>query len=124
MQQKYSNIKSRSKKIPKKYTFTHEGLIIRPALDAKEIVLEGRMLHHCVGSDNQHYLKDFNAGEGWIMVIRDIKAPDTPYITVELKNDKIMQWYGEHDTKPDKEIIEEFLKEYKKHIAKKERKTA
>ena len=64
MQQKYSNIKSRSKKIPKKYTFTHEGLIIRPALDAKEIVLEGRMLHHCVGSDNQHYLKDFNAGEG------------------------------------------------------------
>lgn len=113
MQQKYSNIKSRSKKIPKKYTFTHEGLIIRPALDAKEIVLEGRMLHHCVGSDNQHYLKDFNAGKGWIMVIRDIKEPDTPYITVELKNDKIMQWYGEHDTKPDKEIIEEFLKEYK-----------
>lgn len=85
MQQKYSNIKSRSKKIPKKYTFTHDGLIIRPALDAKEIVLEGRMLHHCVGSDNQHYLKDFNAGKGWIMVIRDIKAPDTPYITVELK---------------------------------------
>lgn len=124
MQQKYSNIKSRSKKIPKKYTFTHEGLIIRPALDAKEIVLEGRMLHHCVGSDNQHYMKDFNAGKGWIMVIRDIKAPDTPYITVELKNDKIMQWYGEHDTKPDREIIEEFLKEYKKHIAKKERKTA
>jgi predicted RNA-binding Zn-ribbon protein involved in translation (DUF1610 family) len=124
MQQKYSNIKSRSKKIPKKYTFTHEGLIIRPALDAKEIVLEGRMLHHCVGSDNQHYLKDFNAGKGWIMVIRDIKTPDTPYITVELKNDKIMQWYGEHDTKPDKEIIEEFLKEYKKHIDKKVRKTA
>lgn len=124
MQQKYSNIKSRSKKIPKKYTFTHEGLIIRPALDAKEIVLEGRMLHHCVGSDNQHYLKDFNEGKGWIMVIRDIKEPDTPYITVELKNDKIMQWYGEHDTKPDKEIIEEFLKEYKKHIDKKVRKTA
>lgn len=124
MQQKYPNIKSRSMKIPKKYTFTHEGLIIRPALDAKEIVLEGRMLHHCVGSDNQHYLKDFNAGKGWIMVIRDIKAPDTPYITVELKNNKIMQWYGEHDTKPDREIIEEFLKEYKKHIAKKERKTA
>ena len=124
MQQKYPNIKSRSMKIPKKYTFKHEGLVIRPAIDAKEIVLEGRMLHHCVGSDNQHYLKDFNAGKGWIMVIRDIKEPDTPYITVELKNDKIMQWYGEHDTKPDKEIIEEFLKEYKKHIAKKERKTA
>lgn len=124
MQQKYPNIKSRSMKIPKKYTFKHEGLVIRPAIDAKEIVLEGRMLHHCVGSDNQHYLKDFNAGKGWIMVIRDIKAPDTPYITVELKNDKIMQWYGEHDTKPDKEIIEEFLKEYKKHIDKKVRKTA
>lgn len=124
MMQKYPNIKSRSMKIPKRYTFKHEGLVIRPAIDAKEIVLEGRVLHHCVGSDNQHYLKDFNAGKSWIMVIRHINTPDAPYITVELKNDKIMQWYGEHDTKPDKETIEGFLKEYIKHIDKKERKTA
>lgn len=124
MQQKYPNIKSRSMKIPKRYTFKHEGLVIRPAIDAKEIVLEGRVLHHCVGSDSQHYLKDFNAGKGWIMVIRHINTPDAPYITVELKNDKIMQWYGEHDTKPDKETIEGFLKEYIKHIDKKVRKTA
>lgn len=116
MEEKYPNIKGRSEKIPKKYTFKHEGLVIRPAIDAKEIVLEGRTLHHCVGSDNQHYLRDFNAGKGWIMVIRDIKAPDTPYITVELKDNRIMQWYGEHDTKPDKEIIKAFLKKYLDHI--------
>lgn len=124
MEEKYPDIKSRSKKIPRKYTFKHEELMIRPAIDAKEIVLEGRTLHHCVGSDEQPYLKNYNSGKGWIMVIRDIKAPDIPYITVELKDNRIMQWYGEHDTKPDREIIEEFLKEYKKHIAKKERKTA
>lgn len=124
MEEKYPDIKSRSKKIPRKYTFKHEGLMIRPAIDAKEIVLEGRTLHHCVGSDEQPYLKNYNSGKGWIMVIKDIKAPDIPYITVELKDNRIMQWYGEHDTKPDREIIEEFLKEYKKHIAKKERKTA
>ena len=124
MEEKYPDIKSRSKNIPKKYTFKHGGLMIRPAIDAKEIVLEGRTLHHCVGSDEQPYLKNYNSGKGWIMVIRDIKAPDIPYITVELKDNRIMQWYGEHDTKPDREIIEGFLKEYKKHIAKKERKTA
>lgn len=124
MEEKYLDIKSRSKNIPKKYTFKHKGLMIRPAIDAKEIVLEGRTLHHCVGSDEQPYLKNYNSGKGWIMVIRDIKAPDIPYITVELKDNRIMQWYGEHDTKPDREIIEEFLKEYKKHITKKERKTA
>ena len=123
MQAKYSDIEKQSEKIPKKYTFIHKDLVIRPAVDAKEIVMEGRILHHCVGSDSQRYLKNFNAGKGWILVIRHIDDLDEPYITVELEDNKIIQWYGEHDTKPDKEIIEEFLKEYKKHIDKKERKT-
>lgn len=124
MQAKYPDIKKRSEKIPKKYTFIHEGLVIRPAVDAKEIVMEGRILHHCVGSDNQRYLRNFNAGKGWILVIRHTDNLDEPYITVELENDKIIQWYGEHDTKPDKEIIYNFLEKYIKHIGKKERKTA
>lgn len=124
MQAKYPDIELRSEKIPKKYTFIHKGLVIRPAVDAKEIVMEGRILHHCVGSDSQRYLRNFNAGKGWILVIRHIDNLDKPYITVELKDNKIIQWYGEHDTKPDEEIIEEFLKEYRKHIDKKERKTA
>lgn len=124
MQAKYPDIKKRSEKIPKKYTFIHEGLVIRPAVDAKEIVMEGRILHHCVGSDNQRYLRNFNAGKAWILVIRHTDNLDEPYITVELENDKIIQWYGEHDTKLDKEIIDNFLEKYIKHIGKKERKTA
>lgn len=124
MQAKYPDIEKRSEKIPKKYTFMYKDLVIRPAVGAKEIVMEGRILHHCVGSDNQRYLRNFNAGKSWILVIRHIDNRDEPYITVEIEDNRIIQWYGEHDTKPDREIIEEFLKEYKKHIDKKERKTA
>ena len=116
MMKKYPVIAARSKKIPKKYTWQNKGLLIRPARDAKEIVMEGRTLHHCVGSDGQGYMKNYNEGKAWIMVLRQIQHPDAPYITIELKNDVIIQWYGEHNTKPNEDIIEEFLKEYKEHI--------
>lgn len=113
---KYPDIKVRSAKIPKKYTWQQSGLIIRPARDTEEIVIEGRTLHHCVGSDSQRYMKNFNEGKAWILVIRHDDAPDVPYITVELQDNNVKQWYGEHDTKPDEDIIDKFLDEYIEHI--------
>lgn len=116
MMEKYPAIKARSEKIPKKYTFECDGLIIRPAQDAREIVLEGRILHHCVGSDGQRYMKNFNEGKAWIMMVRHENAPDVPFVTVELKDNKIAQWYGEHDTKPDEEHVNVFLDKYIEHL--------
>lgn len=116
MQKKYPEIARRSEKIPKKYTWEEDGLIIRPAIDAMEIVMEGRILHHCVGSDSQRYLSNYNKGKAWIMVLRHKDSPCEPYITIELQDNRIVQWYGKNDGKPDEETIEAFLKKYIEHV--------
>ena len=119
MSEKYKNIRERSAKIPKKYTWQQAEFLIRPAKSAEEIVMEGRLLHHCVGSDAQGYMKRFNEGKGWILLVRHIQSPTVPFVTVELVNNKIRQWYGIKDSKPDRENVEAFLNAYIQNITEK-----
>lgn len=119
MSEKYKNIRERSAKIPKKYTWQQAEFLIRPAKSAEEIVMEGRLLHHCVGSDAQGYMKRFNEGKGLILLVRHIQSPTVPFVTVELVNNKIRQWYGIKDSKPDRENVEAFLNAYIQHITEK-----
>ena len=125
MLEQYPKIGKRFKKLNEKYHYEASGLLIRPAKDAAEIVLEGRILHHCVGSSNQRYMSNHNAGKNVILVIRKKNCEDVPYVTVEIDKDfNVQQWYGENDRKPDEEEIEVFLNEYKIAKTEKQKKTA
>lgn len=108
--EKFPKVKENYRKLRNSYFFEDEKYLIRPARSAREIVEEGRILHHCVGGDN--YLRKHNDGESTILFLRKQKDPDEPYITVEIRNDRILQWYGIKDTKPDKENIEKWLYKY------------
>ena len=110
----FPGIAERYKKLRRKYGWEDEGLLIRPAKDAEEIIMEGRILHHCVGGDT--YLRKHHKGETAILFLRTDEKPDLPYITVEMKETKILQWYGEHDRKPDREMIEKWLEAYLEHL--------
>ena len=74
--------------------------------------MEGRILHHCVGGDN--YLGKHNSGMTYILMLRFKETQEIPYITVEIDNrtDKILQWYGNYDRKPDKDRMQEWLDIY------------
>ena len=113
----FPKIAERFLSLNKKYRYKKDGYIIRPAVDAKEIIMEGRILHHCVGGDT--YLKKHNKGETSILFLRKESEPDKPYITIEIKDTEIKQWYGAHDKKPDKEIITQLLEEYCSQIGQK-----
>ena len=78
--------------------------------------MEGRILHHCVGGD--HYLYKHDTGSSYILMLRKQKDKDNPYITVEIdaENDRIRQWYGAHDRKPDEKVIQNWLDEYVKKL--------
>ena len=117
--ERYSKIKAKYHRLSDKYSAAAGGLIIRPAKDAAEIVTEGRILHHCVGGDN--YLSSHNDGRSFILFLRKISEKDTPYITVEIRDDKIIQWYGAYDRKPDKQMIEAWLEKYIKELKKHEK---
>ena len=74
--------------------------------------MEGRILHHCVGGNN--YLNKHNRGETYILMVRQQSDPEVPYITVEIeaKTDRIRQWYGANDKKPDEKNMQKWLDDY------------
>lgn len=115
---KYPDIRKKYRKLRYRYFFEDEEYLIRPARSAEEIVLEGRFLHHCVGGDN--YLHKHNAGVSTILLLRFKKQPEIPYITVEICKNKIVQWFGIKDTKPDQITIEKWLKKYIKVLKEKQ----
>ena len=119
MQEKYSQIAERYETLCKRYCFEKDGYCICPAKNAAEIVAEGRSLHHCVGRDT--YLKRHAEGESFILFLRKQETPDIPYYTIEIRKNEIVQWYGVKDTKPDKEIIEPWLKEYMEFLEKRKK---
>lgn len=110
--ERYRMIGKKYRSLRKRFYFEDDRYLIRPARNAGEIVMEGRILHHCVGSDR--YLEGHNKGESIILFLRDKKEPDMPYITVEIDNEqsRIRQWYGAHDGKPDEDRMQKWLDAY------------
>lgn len=122
MKSEYGEIEKKFKKLDKKYHYEKDGLEIRPAKDAEEIVMEGRKQHHCVG--REIYLERHNQGKSFILLLRKTEEPNVPYYTIEIREDRILQWYGKFDKKPDEEKIEKWLDEYVRYLKKKEKKIA
>lgn len=113
---KYPDIKRRYRSLKKRYAWQHEGLSIRPAKDPGEIIEEGQILHHCVGRDDL-YISKHDRGETYILFLRDIKNPNNPYITVEIgDDDRIRQWYGRNDSKPDEKANAEWLQSWLREV--------
>ena len=109
---RFPGIQSRYRELRKKYFYEDEDYLIRPARSAEEITMEGRILHHCVGRDT--YLERHDKGDSYILMLRNKKQPERPYITVEIDGQKpyIKQWYGAHDRKPDKRNMQRWLDQY------------
>lgn len=111
---RYPDIKRNYRKLCYRYSCKVGDYLIRPARDAAEITREGRFLHHCVGGDN--YLSKHNRGESYILFLRKQSEPEKPYITIEIKGESIVQWYGAYDKKPDATIIAELLRQYTRKL--------
>lgn len=121
LMQQFTQVEKRFKALSKKYTYEDEVFIVRPAKNVLEIIEEGRYLHHCVGSENQRYMRNHNDGKAFILMLRKVSEPDIPYATIEIDGTRIRQWHQANDKKPDKDIIDPWLDGY---IVKLENKTA
>lgn len=60
---------------------------------SQDIKDEGKALNHCVGG----YAKRVVKGTTFIMFMRHINEPDTPLITLEVRNEKVMQARGAYN---------------------------
>lgn len=106
-----------------RYFWENDKYIIVPAAKCEELMTEGRTLHHCVGRDD-HYMKKMATGESWILFLRKKEEIETPYYTIEInmRDDRILQWYSAFDRKPDAKEIEKVLETFKRNVKKKRNK--
>lgn len=83
-----------------------DAFIVLIARTPKDLIHEGDYLHHCVGRMNydQRVIRE----ESLIFFIRNKDNPDIPFVTVEysLKQHKVLQCYGDKDTKPAAHVLD------------------
>lgn len=70
-----------------RFAFHDRGMFIRPAADAAELIVEGKTLHHCVGS----YASQMASGKTAIFFVRTEEKPDKPFFTLELRGTNVIQ---------------------------------
>lgn len=116
---KYKNFAKRLIRLKKKYTFSNDEFLIRPAENAVELLAEGNELHHCVYSC---YRNRYFGGDTDILFIRKCEEPDKPFYTLEYKNGHIVQCrtYFNEERTPE---ITAFLDEWETFIKSKKIKT-
>lgn len=84
---------ARLKSLAKRYTYTDGRWLIRPPLNADEIVAEGKALKHCVGGYADRHIN----GTTTILFLRDREKPGKPLVTIEFRGGKIIQIHGWDD---------------------------
>lgn len=77
-------------KLDKLYSFSTEHYLIRPPIDAQEIVAEGKKLRHCVGGYADRHLE----GKTTILFLREKNRPGSPLVTIEIKGSRLVQVHG------------------------------
>lgn len=98
-----------------KYSFEFGDLQIVVPSSINEIVDEGQKLEHCVGG----YAARHADGKLSILFVRYKAAPSVPFVTMEVRGRKVIQFHGfKNDReKPLPKEVETFVKEFKKYIA-------
>lgn len=110
--------RGRVKSLARRYTYTDGELLVRPAVNAEEIVREGKLLHHCVGGYADRHI----SGATTILFLRRRSTPRKPLCTIEMNGNSIRQIHGWDDERtacednPNREnprnIYAEFLNEW------------
>lgn len=113
---KYTQIPKLIKQLSKIYKYQDEKYQIVIPKSASDIIEEGHVLHHCVGGDN--YLRAHNRQTSTILFLRHSKNPDIRFVTIEIKKDHIVQWYGAYDKKPEETEITKWLRTYREIVNK------
>lgn len=90
--------------------FEEKGLIIKPAESQKELIIESEKLDHCVRT----YAKRMAKRETSIFFIRRKESQNEPYVTLELRNKKVIQCRGYKNNirKPLEEKVKTFVNDW------------
>ncbi|EMW5938217.1 PcfJ domain-containing protein [Enterococcus faecalis] len=91
-----------------------DDLLFRIPHSLEEIVQEGSVLHHCVGS--QHYLEQHTNGTTTIIFIRRKEEPSMPYFTLEYRNQQVTQIQGKRNRQEVPEKIKQAVRQWQENL--------
>lgn len=115
----FPNVDKICQSIRKKYEYANEDYAVIAPSGVLDIIVEGDVLHHCVGS-NDRYWDRIERREAFILFLRKASASDVPYYTLEIEPDgTVRQKRTKYDRQgPDIKDIEKFLAEWQGVVAK------
>ncbi len=85
---------------------TSENFVVFMPTTVADFIQEGEMLHHCVG--RMGYADRMSRGDTLILFVRKPENKTVPFVTMEYQpsSQRIIQVYGDHDTKPEQSVID------------------
>lgn len=119
--EKWKAIRRDYERNSKIFGWQKDGYIVMVPRSYGEINEEGRRQHHCVGSQDQYKVK-MSLRKSYIVFLRKAEAPNKPYYTIEVDENRVIQYYAAYDRQPDREavkmILDKWMKQVKKNFAK------
>lgn len=117
--EKFPNVDSICQSIGKKYEYANGEYVVVAPKGALDIIVEGSMLCHCVGS-SERYWDRIERQEAFILFLRRASAPNIPYYTLEVEPDgTVRQKRTKFDRQEaDIEDAMKFLTEWQHMVAK------
>jgi hypothetical protein len=115
---KFPNVNRICRTIEEKYTYSNDQYSVIVPNGALDIIVEGRMLSHCVGSSDR-YWERIERNEAYILFLRRTSTPQLPYYTLEVEPDgTVRQKRTKFDRQgEDIEDAKAFLMEWQKVVA-------
>lgn len=107
-------IKRRGKELSM-YKYQNNKFIILPAPNLKALQDESKQQNNCVRTYAERYAK----GECDIYFMRDIKRPKESLVTVEVKDNRVVQSRIKYNNSPDEKQLE-FLQDWEQNVLRKE----
>ncbi len=86
---------------------------LEPFESAMDLIKEGNSLHHCVRQ--KHYIEGYAKGHRILMKLRRIDRYDDPYITVEIRDGKLIQARGMYN-EPAEGDVRKFIDQFEKEV--------
>ena len=89
----WETYRERYETLRKKYEFTYEGMSVAIPVGSRDIVQEGKTLHHCVGGYATRHVE----GKVTILFLRREADQKKRLITIEMSGNKMIQAHGWDD---------------------------
>lgn len=116
LRKQYPEVEGVLRSVKEKYEYSGSEFLIMVPDSIRDILKEGRSLHHCVAA-SERYLERISNQETYILFLRRKSRPLHSWYTLEVEpGGTVRQKRSEYNRQPDLEEVKRFLTEWQKAL--------